>query len=166
MRITLWLVVVASLLHVGEEYLWPGGFLGFLQRAAPSLTVGVATPALAVVINGLLVVGLVVAALVGPAMPSCALSGAALGALNGLGHLAAAVRTRGYAPGMVTGGLVYLPVAVAAYTAFGLAGRLTVGVVVVSVLLGVVYNLVPVAWFGLHRLLGAHSGGAILRAGR
>jgi hypothetical protein len=26
-------------------------------------------------------------------------------------------------------------------------------VVVVSVLLGVAYNLVPLAWFGLHRLL-------------
>jgi hypothetical protein len=152
-RITLWLVVVASLLHIGEEYLWPGGFLGFMQRAAPSLTVGVATPALAVVINGLMVVGLLVAALVGPAMASFALSGAALVAVNGLGHLAAAVRTGGYAPGMVTGGLVYLPVAVAAYTSFGLAGRLTVGVVVVSVLLGVAYNLVPLAWFGLHRLL-------------
>jgi hypothetical protein len=41
---------------------------------------------------------------------------------------------------------VSLPVAVAAFTAFGLAGRLTVGVVVVSVLLGVAYNLVPLAW--------------------
>jgi hypothetical protein len=152
-RITLWLVVVASLLHIGEEYLWPGGFLGFMQRAAPSFTLGVATPALAVVINGLMVAGLVVAALVGPAMASFALSGAALVAVNGLGHLAAAVRTGGYAPGMVTGGLVSLPVAVAAYTAFGLAGRLTVGVAGVSVLLGVAYNLVPLAWFGLHRLL-------------
>ena len=153
MRITLWLVVVASLLHVGEEYAWPGGFLVFMRRVAPSLTVGVATPGFAVVINGLLVVGLVLAALIGPAVPSVALSGAALVAVNGLGHLAAAVRTRGYAPGVVTGGLVYLPVAVAAFTAFGVAGRLTVGVVVVSVLLGVAYNLVPLAWFGLHRLL-------------
>jgi hypothetical protein len=152
-RITLWLVVVASLLHIGEEYRWPGGFLGFMQRAAPSLTVGVATPALAVVINGLMVVGLVVAALIGPAVPSVALSGAALVAVNGMGHLAAAVHIRGYAPGVVTGGLVYLPVAVAAYTAFGVAGRLTVGVVVVSLLLGVACNLVPLAWFGLHRLL-------------
>jgi hypothetical protein len=152
-RITLWLVVVAALVHIGEEYAWPGGFLGFMQRAAPSLTLGVATPALAAVVNGLMVVGLVVAALVGPAVPWLALSGAALVALNGLGHLAAAVRTRGYAPGVVTGGLVSLPVAVAAYTAFGVAGRLTVEVVVVSVLLGVAYHLVPLAWFGLHRLL-------------
>jgi hypothetical protein len=129
------LVVVASLLHVGEEYVWPGGFLSFLRRVAPSFTIGVATPGLAVVVNGLMVVGLVVAALVGPAVASVALSGAALVAVNGLGHLAAAVRTRGYAPGVVTGGLVSLPVAVAAYTAFGMAGRLTVGVVVVSVLL-------------------------------
>jgi hypothetical protein len=156
--IILWVVVVASLLHVGEEYVWPGGFLGFMQRVAPSFTVGVATPGLAVVVNGLMVVGLVVAALVGPAVPSFALSGVALVAVNGLGHLAAVVRTRGYAPGVVTGGLVYLPVAVAAYTVFGLAGRLTVGVVVVSVLLGVAYNLVPLAWFGLHRLLAGPPG--------
>jgi hypothetical protein len=65
-----------------------------------------ATPGYAVVINGLMVVGLAVAALAGPTVPSVALSGAALIAVNGLGHLAAAVRTRGYAPGMVTGGLV------------------------------------------------------------
>jgi Protein of unknown function with HXXEE motif len=156
-RITLWLVVVASLLHVGEEYVWPGGFLAFLQRVAPSVTIGVATPGLAVVINGLMVLGLVVAALIGPAGPSVALSGAALLAVNGLGHLAAAVRIGGYAPGMVTGGLVSLPVAVAAYTAFGLVGRLTVGVVVVSMLLGVSYHLVPLAWFGLHRLLAGPS---------
>ena len=98
-RITLWLVVVAALVHIGEEYAWPGGFLGFMQRVAPSFTLGVATPGLAAVINGLMVVGLVVAALVGPAVASVALSGAALIAVNGLGHLAAAVRTRGYALG-------------------------------------------------------------------
>jgi hypothetical protein len=42
-------------------------------------------------------------------------------------------------------------VAVAAYTAFGVAGLLTIGVVMVSVLLEVAYHLVPLAWFGLHR---------------
>jgi hypothetical protein len=81
-----------------------GDFLGFLQRVAPSFTLGVHTPGLAVAVNELMVVGLVVAALIGPAVPSVALSGAALVAVNGLGHLAAAVRTCGYAPGVVTGG--------------------------------------------------------------
>lgn len=164
MRVVLWLVVAASLLHVGEEYAWPGGFLAFMRRVAPSFTTGVATPAFAVAINGLMILGLVVAALVGPAVPSFALSGAALIALNGLGHLAAAVRTRGYAPGTVTGGLVYLPVAAAAFVAFAVAGRLTVGVAVVSVLLGVAYNLVPLAWFGLHRLVVESPWAASTRA--
>jgi hypothetical protein len=43
-------------------YAWPGGFLGFLQRVAPTFMVGLATPGYAVVINGLMVVGLAVAA--------------------------------------------------------------------------------------------------------
>jgi hypothetical protein len=46
---------------------------------------------------------------------------------------------------------VSVSVAVAVYTVLGVAGRLTIGVVMVSVLLEVAYHPVRLAWFGLHR---------------
>jgi hypothetical protein len=141
----------------------PGGFLSFLRRVAPAFTIGVATYGLAVVINGLMVMGLAADALVGPAVASVALSGAA-GRGQRTGHLAAAVPTRGYAPGVVTGELVSLPVAVAAYTA--LAGRSADGRRGGERAAGVAYHLVPLAWFGLHRrLAGPAREDATLAAG-
>jgi hypothetical protein len=141
----LWLVVAAAVCHVVEEYVFPGGFLDSMRRTAPALAFAVNVP-MAVVINGLMFVGLVAAAVVGPRAPVFALSGAALGAANGWGHIAGTLRGRRYVPGAVTGLLLYQPVAALAYLEFGRAGLLSPTVLVASLLLGAGYHAVPLAY--------------------
>lgn len=96
--------------------------------------------------------------------PALALSAAALGAVNGWGHVAGTIRGRRYVPGAVTGLLVYQPVAVFAYLQFERGGLLTVPVLFGSLLLGAAYHLVPLGYFATRRLIrvrsGAGSGGS------
>ena len=158
MTFALWLVVAAAVCHVFEEYVFPGGFLEAMRRTAPSVAFAVNVP-MAVVINGLMFVVLLAAAVVGPRAPVFALSGAALGAVNGWGHVAGTLRRRRYVPGAVTGLLVYQPVAVLAYLEFAWAGRLSPAVVVGSLLLGVAYHAVPLGYFGT-RWLARRARGA------
>lgn len=147
MTMSLWLVVAASVIHVTEEYLWPGGFLDAMRRTAPAFAFAVNVP-MAVVINGLFLAGVVTAALVGSGAPVFALSAAALIAVNGWGHVAGTVRGRRYVPGTVSGLLLAQPVAVLTYLAFSRAGLLSATVVTASLLLGAAYHLVPLGYFG------------------
>lgn len=143
----LWLVVAASAAHVVEEYLWPGGFLDAMRRTAPAFAFAVNVP-VAIVINALFLAGVVVAAIVGPQAPVLALSAAALVAVNGWAHVAGTVRGKRYAPGTVTGLLLYQPLAVLAYLEYARGGLLTAQVLAVSLALGAAYHLVPLGYFG------------------
>lgn len=163
MTLSLWLVVAASVIHVAEEYLWPGGFLDAMRRTAPAFAFAVNVP-MAVVVNGLFLAGVVAAAVVGPRLPVFALSAAALIAVNGWGHVAGTVRGRRYVPGTVSGLLLAQPVAVLTYLAFSRAGLLSITVLTASLALGVAYHLVPLGYFGIrwlaHRLRHASPAGS------
>jgi hypothetical protein len=149
--LALWLVAAAGVLHVTEEYVWPGGFLDAMRRVAPGYAFAV-NPTMAVAINGLMFVVLLVAPFIAHAAPMVALSAAGLCAVNGWSHVAGAIRGRRYVPGMVTGLLVYQPVAAFAYLQFARAGQLTAAVLAGSLLLGAAYHLVPLGYFVTRRL--------------
>jgi Protein of unknown function with HXXEE motif len=151
MTLALWLVVAASVIHVTEEYLWPGGFLDAMRETAPRFAFAVNAP-VAVVINAMFVGGVIAAALVGSRAPVFALSAAALIAVNGWGHAAGTLRGRRYIPGALSGLLLSQPVAVLAYLEFGRAGLLSAIVVMASLFLGVAYHVVPLGYFGIRWL--------------
>jgi hypothetical protein len=148
--LALWLVVAAGALHVTEEYVWPGGFLDAMRRVAPGYAFAV-NRTMAVVINGLMFVVLLAAPFIAHAAPLFALSAAGLCAVNGWSHVAGAVRGRRYVPGMVTGLLVYQPVAAFTYLQFARAGQLTGAVLAGSLLLGAAYHLVPLGYLVTRR---------------
>lgn len=151
-----YVLVGAAILHVLEEYVYPGGFPAFMKKMAPALAPSV-TPSFAVVVNGLFLLLCIAAALVGQRVPVFRLSIASLCGLNGLTHVLGTIRARQYAPGVLTGVLLYLPLAVLSYYLSVRSGEISIWQGVGSVLLGMVYQAVPISALGLAHALRRFS---------
>ncbi len=145
--VLMWAVAAASVLHVCEEYVWPGGFLGFMrqtvQRYAPLIAPAVISSRFALVINALFLTLVLVAAIIAPAAPVFTLSVAGLVGLNGLGHVLGSVFLRRYVPGAGTGLLLYLPLCLLAYAAY-LGDGVSVAAALLSLAVGAGWNAIPV----------------------
>lgn len=116
--------LVVSVIHMGEEYFYPGGFMDVMKRLNPKFAPLLTTP-VAVIINGLQVLLCIVAIAVGRKALIFSMSVAALLFVNGLMHLMGCVRVKGYAPGVITGVLLYMPLSLYAYYHFIASGQLT-----------------------------------------
>jgi hypothetical protein len=145
---------VASALHMVEEYFFPGGFMEVMKRVNPGFAPFVTVPA-AIVINGLQLVLCVIVIFVGRGNLAFSLSAATLLFINGLMHLGAAIRLRGYAPGVVTGSVIYLPLSVYAFYHFWNAGEVSGIDVAIAGGLGILYQLVPPAYFLMRKGLSS-----------
>jgi hypothetical protein len=140
--------LITSLLHMVEEYFYPGGFIDIMKRFNPKFAPYV-TISMAVVINGLQLLLCGIAIVVGRSVPIFGMSVAALLILNGLTHVAACVSTRRYVPGVATGLALYIPVSVYAYYLYIGPGIAAAGDVTISGALGLLYQVVPVAYLGV-----------------
>lgn len=138
----LWAIVGASALHVGEEYLLPGGFLRAMREVAPRFA-GTATPRFAVLVNGAFLVLVILAAVIGGRALLFSLSVAALVGFNGVGHCLGSLRLRSYLPGTLTGVALYLPLSVLAYVVAIHKEHLALDVVVAASVLGLAWNAIP-----------------------
>jgi Protein of unknown function with HXXEE motif len=145
-------LVGAAMLHVFEEYFYPGGFPDFMKGSAPAFAPFI-TDGFAILINGLFLVLCILGAILGSSALVFSLSIASLLVFNGLTHLAGSLRARRYAPGIVTGLLLYLPLGITAYALFLRSGQLSVSQALLSGVLGIAYQLVPVGYLGLAALL-------------
>ncbi len=141
-----------SLVHMGEEYFYPGGFLDFMKRLNP-IFAPQATPMLAVIINGLQLVLCVLAWVVNKNNLVFSLSVAGLLLVNSFMHMMGSVRFKGYTPGLVTGVLLYLPLSIYAYFIFLSLGQLTLVESIITVILGVLYQAIPIAYLALSSLM-------------
>ncbi len=141
-----------SLVHMGEEYFYPGGFLDFMKRLNPRFAPH-ATPMLAVIINGLQLLLCILAWVVNKNNLTFSLSIAGLLLVNSLMHVMGSVRLREYTPGLVTGVLLYLPLSIYAYSVFLSLGQLTLFEGIVTVILGVLYQAIPIAYLALSSLM-------------
>jgi hypothetical protein len=72
-------------------------------------------------------------------------------ASNGLWHVWAAVRVRVYSPGMVTGMLLYVPLAIYGCTHFLRSGSVRIGSAVTAVLIGGSYPWWPAVYHARNR---------------
>ena len=144
--------VAAGVLHVLEEYFYPGGFPDFMKRMSPSFAPFITT-SFAIVINGLFLVLCILGAIVGRDALVFSLSIASLLVSNGLIHLMGSLRARRYAPGLITGVLLYIPLGIMAYSFFLNSGELSESQAIISVLLGLAYQIVPVGYLGLASVL-------------
>jgi hypothetical protein len=140
--------VPAAVLHILEEYVFPGGFPDFLRSLAPRFASYITT-GFAIRINGGFLLLCVSAARLGAEAPVFSLSVAALLFVNGLTHVLSSLRTRGYSPGMITGALLYMPLAVTAYALVLHTVELTAWQIVLSILIGIAYQAVPLSVLAL-----------------
>jgi hypothetical protein len=132
----------AAILHVFEEYGYPGGFSQYLKRRVPDLAEYV-TPGFAVTINALLLCTCI-AGTTSLTTPILKLAVAALLGINGLMHIAGAIQIKGYVPGVVTSVLLYLPLSVTAFTAAVHTSSTPVVTVLQAIAAGIALQLVPV----------------------
>lgn len=131
------------MIHVAEEFVCPGGFLGsmrsFSPRFAPSVTVK-----FAVIVNSLFVLLCIAGGIFAGKNLVFSLSVASLLLFNALLHIVGTVKAKGYVPGLVSGVLLYMPLSVYAYWRFANSGQLALLEVLASGFLGVLYQAVPV----------------------
>ena len=140
--------LLASVIHMVEEYFYPGGFLDVMRRLNPKFAPLVTVP-MAIIINGLQLLLCTVAIAVGKTVLVFSMSVAGLLFINGLMHIMGCVRVRGYTPGVITGVLLYMPLSVYAYYLFIRSGQLTLNGVIVTGALGLLYQAVPIGYFVL-----------------
>jgi hypothetical protein len=136
-----WFPLAAASAHIVEEFFWPGGFTAWYHRTSPEIATS-ATPRFIFWINAALLFGCVAVGIDQRASfgPAFFVLFATLLAANGIYHLAATIRLRQYSPGVVTGTLLYIPLAVYGTWALVLAGRISVGAAAIAIALGASYH--------------------------
>lgn len=119
-----------------------------MKRLNPKFAPLVTVP-ITVIINGLQLLLCVVAILIGENDLIFSMSVAGLLFINGLMHVVGCVRAKGYAPGVITGILLYMPISGYAYYLFISSGQLMLKGVIVTGILGLLYQAVPIGYFWL-----------------
>jgi hypothetical protein len=144
--------VGAAVLHVLEEYVYPGGFADWMRRANPRFAPSITT-LFAVVINGLFLALCVIAAVASSRNLILGLSVAALLFVNGCLHLGGTIRARRYVPGVASGVLFYIPLAWYAFSLSIGSGLVSLKEAAFAGVMGVLYNMIPVGYLGLSSLM-------------
>ena len=141
---------------MGEEYFYPGGFMDLMKQLNPRFA-PLVTVRMAVLINGLQLLLCVAATVVGRKALAFSTSPAALLFVNSLVHMGACARIRGYAPGVVGGTVLYLPLSIHAYYVFAGSGQLSVSGTIVSWVLGLLYQAVPAGYLAVATTVERHA---------
>ena len=140
--------LIASMIHMGEEYFYPGGFMDIMKRLNPKFAPLVTVP-MAAIVNGLQLLLCIAAIVFWKSALVFSMSVAGLLFINGLTHILGCVKVKGYVPGVVTGILLYVPLSTYAYYLFISTGQLKLNGVIVTGALGLLYQLVPIGYFVL-----------------
>jgi hypothetical protein len=150
-----WAPLGAAALHIFEEFVFPGGFAAWDRAYRPGIRSSI-TPRLHVQVNSLLLLGCLAVALSSSRGPVRAAWSPAQGAVawlalaallfsNAVFHALGAIRTRRYSPGMATGLLLYVPMAVFGYVYFLTRGRVPAWAAALAALAGGSYH----AWMSV-----------------
>ena len=142
MNIVFWLPFASAVLHIFEEFVWPGGFLEWYRRYRPEIASSL-TPRFVIVVNAILLGATFLLGYLGPSWSrglSLWLIIAALLGGNAVFHLVAVLRLSQYSPGVVTGLLLYVPLCGWGYWYFIGTGEAPWSMAAVSFILGSSYQ--------------------------
>jgi hypothetical protein len=128
----------AAAVHIFEEYVYPGGFPDALRKLLSRAT-PLFTPRFHLAVNGLFFLLCLSSAFIGKANLVLSLSVFGLVFANAVLHIRGAIVTKRYYPGVISGVLIYIPLAVYAYFVFLSSRQLTWLQAGLSFLLGVLY---------------------------
>jgi len=154
-----WAPLGAAVLHIGEEFVYPGGFASWNREYRSSIRSSITT-GLHMFVNALLLVACVSVGISGmpgagmvvggvrlrSAVPASLsvpgwLAPVALLFSNAVFHLVGTYQTKRLSPGVRTGLLLYVPLALVGYWHFIRAGQVSVIAAAVSASLGGSYHL-------------------------
>lgn len=142
MHLIFWALLGASLLHINEEYFFPGGFIEATQRLNPRLS-KLANRAFHVTINAAFILLALAAALFGEANLVFSLSIAFLLLFNALIHLGGTLIGGRYMPGLISGVGLYVPLSLTAIGIYACAGQISVAGLGWAALLGLFFEVIP-----------------------
>jgi hypothetical protein len=143
-----WTFLGAAILHILEEYVFPGGFLTFMQQSVPRFAHQI-TAHFSLLINGLFLSLCLLAVVLGPGQPIFGLSVAWLLFFNGAIHILTSWRWRAYTPGLISSLVLYLPLSIIGLGLISTKGTIDFGGIATAVLLGIFYQLVPISYLAL-----------------
>ena len=131
-------LVSVAIIHVFEEYAFPGGFADALRNLLPRST-HLFTSGFHWVVNGLFLLLCIGCALIGQSNLILSLSAFSLIFVNALLHIRGSILTRRYYPGVISAVFLYIPLAVYAYSGFLVSGQLNWQEALISGLLGTLF---------------------------
>src|SRR6185369_7485134 len=131
-----WAPFAAAVLHITEEFVWPGGFVAWYKAYRPEIARSLTTRFL-VIVNGLLLFTTAAAAIQGTSEQGVALwlTTASIELGNAGYHVLGTIRTKRYSPGVVTAVLLYVPIALYGYWFFVTRGLASHGTAVLALAL-------------------------------
>jgi Sec-independent protein secretion pathway component TatC len=150
-----WAPFLAAVLHIVEEFVWPGGFLEWYKAYRPEIAKSL-TPRFIVIVNALLLFTTASAGFQGFSQNGVALwlTTASIELGNAGYHVLGTIRTKRYSPGVVTGVLLYVPISLYGYWFFVTNGLASHGTAAIALALGLLY---PVWSLWNHRRRAARA---------
>ncbi|HKI87011.1 MAG TPA: HXXEE domain-containing protein, partial [Thermoanaerobaculia bacterium] len=144
--IIFWLPLAAIVAHIFEEFVWPGGFAAWYRGYRPEIASSI-RPKFLFWVNAALVFAGLSVGFDGPSWigPPFFIALTTLLAANALFHLRAVLKTRIYSPGVVTGVLLYIPLALFGYWYMPQARHTSLLTVLIATALGSTYQLFSLA---------------------
>lgn len=143
-----WSLPSAAAIHIFEEFVFPGGFKAWWQAYRPGTAGSVSTRFLVIINAALLFLCANVAlALRSPRGNGVAvwLTVAALLFSNAIFHIIGAFQTGRYSPGMISGIILYMPLALIGYYWFLQTGRASPATAIIAALIGGSYHFIAFA---------------------
>ena len=149
-----WTPLIAVSVHLFEEFVFPGHFPEWYVRYKPEIKKS-ATKRFLVIINVLLLILSYDVGALGPSEFGIVLwlGVMAMLAANGLWHFIGAVKTRSYSPGVLSGLLVYLPLAIYGYIYFLNSKQVSVFTVLIALAVGASYQM----WSNIYHRIRAQT---------
>jgi hypothetical protein len=136
-----WAPLCAAILHIAEEFLYPGGFAEWYRRYRndPSRI----TARFLILVNAALLAGCIEIGLLGHSLPGIFywLTIAAVMFSNGVWHAWASYKSHSYSPGTITGVIVYLPMAIYGFAHFLRTSQVPLFAALIACGLGGSYHL-------------------------
>ena len=139
-----WTPLAAAVLHILEEFVIPGGFREWYISYKPGIKKSISKRFLFLINLGLLILCYDIGALRDNNISISVilwLGVMALLAANGAWHLKAAIKTKSYSPGVVTGTIIYIPLALYGYIYFLQTGQVSIWMAVAAFIIGASYQL-------------------------
>jgi len=139
-----WAPLAAAVLHIFEEFVFPGGFREWYSTYKPHIKKSISKRFLFLINLGLLILCYDIGALKDSSINTSIilwLGVMALLAANGAWHIRAALKTKTYSPGVVTGIIIYIPLAVYGYIYFLQSGQVSVWIAIAAFIVGASYQL-------------------------